>query len=121
MPGFVLLYLEELHSDASKHELQEGGDNHDVADGSDGHKYTLHHVLQRDQVMNCQFKYTAASEAGPQAFTETLRTQGNQTHSCGETHRRQASLSVCFYFQAFGSVDGPERTEDPQNTEDLHH
>lgn len=95
MPGFVLLYLEELHSDASKHELQEGGDNHDVADGSDGHKYTLHHVLQRDQVMNCQFKYTAASEAGPQAFTETLRTQGNQTLMWRNT--QASGLTECLF------------------------
>lgn len=41
------LYLEELHSDTSEHELQQRGDDHDVADGPDGHKHTLDHVLQR--------------------------------------------------------------------------
>ena len=38
--------LEELHSDAGEHELQQRGDDHDVADGPDGHKHTLDHVLR---------------------------------------------------------------------------
>lgn len=42
-----LLYLKELHSDASKHELQQRGDDHDVADGPDGHKDALDHMLQK--------------------------------------------------------------------------
>lgn len=41
-----LPHLEELHTNAGEHELQEGGDDHDVSDGPDGHKYTLYHVLQ---------------------------------------------------------------------------
>lgn len=36
--------LKELHSDTSKHELQQRGDGHDVADGPDGHKHALDHV-----------------------------------------------------------------------------
>lgn len=39
------MYLEELHADAGKHELQQCGDDQDVADSSDGHKHTLHHIL----------------------------------------------------------------------------
>ena len=38
--------LEQLHSDAGEHELQQRGDDHDVADGPDGHKHTLDHVLR---------------------------------------------------------------------------
>ena len=41
------LYLEELHPDAGKHELEEGGDDHDVANCPDGHKDALDHVLGR--------------------------------------------------------------------------
>lgn len=41
-----LPHLEELHTNAGEHELQQGGDDHDVSDGPDGHKYTLYHVLQ---------------------------------------------------------------------------
>lgn len=40
------LYLKELHSDTSKHELQQRGDDHDVANSPDGHKDTLDHMLQ---------------------------------------------------------------------------
>lgn len=40
------LYLKELHSDTSKHELQQRGDNHDVANGPYGHKDTLDNMLQ---------------------------------------------------------------------------
>lgn len=40
-----LPHLEELHTNAGEHELQEGGDDHDVSDGPDGHEHTLHHVL----------------------------------------------------------------------------
>lgn len=43
------LYLKELHSDTSKHELQQRGDNHDVANGPDGHKDTLDDMLQNTQ------------------------------------------------------------------------
>ena len=39
-------HLEELHTNAGEHELQEGGDDHDVSDSPDGHEYALHHVLQ---------------------------------------------------------------------------
>ena len=38
-------HLEELHADASKHELQKGSDDQDVADGFDRHEHTLHNVL----------------------------------------------------------------------------
>lgn len=38
-------HLEELDSDAGKHELQQSGDDHDVSNGADGHKHTLHHML----------------------------------------------------------------------------
>lgn len=41
------LYLKELHSNASKHELQQRGDDHDVADSPDGHKDALDHMLQK--------------------------------------------------------------------------
>lgn len=41
------LHLKELHSNASKHELQQRGDDHDVADGPDGHKDALDHMLQK--------------------------------------------------------------------------
>ena len=40
-------HLEELHSDAGEHKLQQGGDDHDVTYGPDGHKHTLDHVLRR--------------------------------------------------------------------------
>lgn len=40
------MYLEQLHTDAGKHELQECGDDEDVADGTDGHKHTLNHALR---------------------------------------------------------------------------
>lgn len=39
-------HLEELHSDAGEHELQQRGDDDNVADGADGHKHALDHVLQ---------------------------------------------------------------------------
>lgn len=39
-------HLEELHTNAGEHELQERGDDHDVPNGPDGHKHTLYHVLQ---------------------------------------------------------------------------
>lgn len=39
-------YLEELHSDAGEHKLQQRGDDDDVADGADGHKHALNHVLE---------------------------------------------------------------------------
>ena len=42
----VSSHLEELHTNAGKHELQECGHDHDISDGPDGHKHTLHHVLQ---------------------------------------------------------------------------
>lgn len=42
-------YLEELHSDARKHELQQRGDDHDVANGPDGHEDALDHVLQESR------------------------------------------------------------------------
>lgn len=45
-----LLYLKELHSDTSKHELQQRGDNHDVANGPDGHKDTLDDMLQNTKI-----------------------------------------------------------------------
>lgn len=38
-------HLEELHTDAGKHELQECSDNHDVPDGPDGHEHALHNML----------------------------------------------------------------------------
>ena len=38
-------HLEELHTDASKHELQKRSDDQDVADSSDRHEHTLHDVL----------------------------------------------------------------------------
>lgn len=44
--SLALPHLEELHTNAGKHELQEGGDDHDVSNGPDGHEHTLHHVLQ---------------------------------------------------------------------------
>lgn len=40
--------LEELHSDAGKHELEQRGDDQDVADGADRHKHALHHILETD-------------------------------------------------------------------------
>lgn len=40
-----LHYLKELHSNTSKHELQQRGDDHNVADGPDGHKDALDYVL----------------------------------------------------------------------------
>lgn len=45
-PSSVSSHLEELHTDASKHELQKCGYDHDIPDGPDGHEDTLHHVLQ---------------------------------------------------------------------------
>lgn len=45
-PSSVSSHLEELHTNAGKHELQECGYNHDIPNGSDGHEHTLHHVLQ---------------------------------------------------------------------------
>lgn len=41
----TILYLEELHSNAGEHEVQQHGDQDDVADGFDGHEHTLDHVL----------------------------------------------------------------------------
>lgn len=38
-------HLEELHSDAGKHEVEQHGDQDNVADGFDGHKHALNHVL----------------------------------------------------------------------------
>lgn len=38
--------LEELDTDAGKHEVQQHGHQDNVADGLDGHKHTLDHVLQ---------------------------------------------------------------------------
>lgn len=38
-------YLEKLHADTGKHEIQQHGDQDDVADGFDGHKHTLDHML----------------------------------------------------------------------------
>lgn len=38
-------YLEQLNANASKHELQQGGDNHDISNGADCYKHTLYHVL----------------------------------------------------------------------------
>lgn len=40
-----LPHLEELHSDAGEHELQQRGHDHDVADGADGDEDALDHVL----------------------------------------------------------------------------
>lgn len=62
------LYLKELHSNASEHELQQRGDDHDVADGPDGHKDALDHMLQKNEKQKnihtllmlyavCSFKY----------------------------------------------------------------
>ena len=42
----VSSHLEELHTNAGEHELQERGHDHDISDGPDGHEHTLHHVLQ---------------------------------------------------------------------------
>lgn len=42
-------YLEQLYSDAGKHELEKGGDDHDVANGPDGHEDTLDHMLGREE------------------------------------------------------------------------
>lgn len=39
-------YLEQLHTDAGEHELQESGDYEDVADSADSHKNTLNHALK---------------------------------------------------------------------------
>lgn len=41
----TILYLEELHSNAGEHEVQQHGDQDDVADGFDGHEHALDHVL----------------------------------------------------------------------------
>lgn len=48
---FVLFppHLEELHSNTSKHKLEQCGDDDDVADGPDGHKHALHHMLEYPQ------------------------------------------------------------------------
>lgn len=41
-----LSHLEELHSYAGEHEVQEHGDQDDITDGLYGHKHTLDHVLE---------------------------------------------------------------------------
>lgn len=40
-------YLEQLHSDTSKHELQQSCNNHDITNSSNGHKDTLNNMLER--------------------------------------------------------------------------
>lgn len=40
------MYLEKLHTNTSKHELEEGGDDEDVANRADGHEHTLNHTLK---------------------------------------------------------------------------
>lgn len=42
---YCMSYLEQLNANASKHELQQGGDNHDISNGADCNKHTLYHVL----------------------------------------------------------------------------
>lgn len=44
-----LVYLEELHSNAGEHELQQRCDDQDVADGSDRHEDALHHILEEHE------------------------------------------------------------------------
>lgn len=121
MHSIEVLYLEELHSNTSKHELQECGDNHDVADGPDGHKYTLHHMLQRDVVINCQFKYTELyQKQSPRQSQRGSIHKENGTHSWRETLSHEATLFV-FYLKSLGSVNGPQWTENSQNTKNFHH
>lgn len=38
-------HLEELHSDAGKHKVEQHGDQDNVANGFDGHEHALNHVL----------------------------------------------------------------------------
>lgn len=45
-------HLEELHPNAGKHELQQGGDYHNVANGFDGHEHALDHMLQQKRTKN---------------------------------------------------------------------
>ncbi|MPC08104.1 hypothetical protein E2C01_000679 [Portunus trituberculatus] len=40
------VYLEQLDSNNSKHELQQTGDQHDVADGLNGHYDALNYMLK---------------------------------------------------------------------------
>lgn len=39
------LYLKELHSDDSEHELQKVGDQHDIADRLNGYYHAFHYIL----------------------------------------------------------------------------
>ena len=43
--SFFVQYLEELHPNDGKHELEEARDQHDVSDSLDSHNHTLYHVL----------------------------------------------------------------------------
>lgn len=44
---WVSTYLEQLHSNTSKHELQQCCNNHDITNSSNSHKDTLNNMLER--------------------------------------------------------------------------
>lgn len=46
---WVSAYLEQLHSNTSKHELQKSCNNHDITNSSNSHKDTLNNMLERQK------------------------------------------------------------------------
>lgn len=128
-------HLEKLDSDAGKYELEEGGDQHDVPDGADGNEHALDHVLERQgrsMGTGAALLHPTTLSGNPGNASLCLLVQlGQWGELVGLPHPRPhgwprwASTSSPIWglshLQPFGSVDGSQWSEHPQNSQYLHH